>query len=104
MTHLRPRPPLPASRDHTDWRLDPAFPRVVQTTEEWNALPYDIRRYVLADWVWCMNHDAMRGAGLFPHYGFLVWDALETEEEKDWVPGVTLNGCGVRRSEFLYGA
>lgn len=87
---------------------DLTLPDHVGSIPEWNALPYDLRKWVLADWVWCMNHDVMRGAGLFAHYGFLRWDLLETIEEADWVDGVTLNGCGIRRSEcrgprFLYG-
>lgn len=75
-------------------------PEVIESTEEFCSLPRDVQREVLAHWVWSMRHDVMRGKGLRSHYNFLKWEQAEEEAAIDILPGVTLNGHTVMRSEW----
>lgn len=95
----RPRPRPPKYSSGGDWFSDP-LPANVETIAERNALPLTVRR--LADWVWAMDHDAMRGAGLFTHYGFLRLRLRlgHGSGDSEWVEGVTLNGWVIRRSQL----
>lgn len=75
-------------------------PERVDSMDEFIALPMEVQRFTLAHWVWSMEHATMWGPGLLSHFNFIQWDRLESEEEADFVPGVTFMGRGVRRSEW----
>lgn len=79
------------------WHMSPSF---IGSVEEFDKLPYCVKRFVLIDWV--NTKDPIKGKGLIPHYNWLKF--VEAEEEfEEWAPrvyGCTLNGDPVYRNDW----
>lgn len=75
-------------------------PERCDTVEDFDRLPYRIKKEVLNDWL--NTKSVIKGKGLVSHYNWLKFLDLEAEAESEnpLVTGITLNGEPVYRNDW----